>query len=267
MTLTATFLTLFPESLRSVVDASILGRAQKSGALVVEPIDLRLFSPNKHRTVDDNPCGGGAGMVVRVDVVVPAIRAAIARDVERGAERTRRVVLVEPRGKLFSQADAQRFATYDQLVLVCGRYEGIDARAEAHVDEVLSIGDYVLTGGELAALVILDATARLLPGVLGNADSAVHESHSEPLLEHRQYTRPVEFESVAVPPVLMSGNHRDIERAHRKDALVLTQKLRPDLYARHVLTKSDRKILDDTRVPILDPVRTVLPDLPPESEA
>jgi tRNA (guanine37-N1)-methyltransferase len=245
-------LTLFPDMLAGVLDASILGRARKDGHLVVDAIDMRDFSTNKHRTVDDSPAGGGAGMVLRVDVVAGAVRHVIEKN-----EARPRVILVDARGKTFTQKDARRLAREPHLAFICGRYEGVDARALRFVDEVVSLGDFVLTGGELAALVITDAVTRLLPGVLGNEASKVHESHGDDgLLEHRQYTRPVEFEGEAVPPVLLGGNHKDIERARRKDALVLSAKLRPDLVVGAKLTKQDDKLLADARVPTLEPVST-----------
>lgn len=236
-----TVLTLFPESLTSMLDASILGRARKDGKLTVDTVDMRAFSTNKHRTVDDSPAGGGAGMILRVDVVAGAL-ACVA-----GAH----TILVDARGKVFTQADAKRLAAMEHVAIVCGRYEGIDARAFDLVDEVVSLGDYVLTGGELAALAIVDATARLLPGVLGNEASSGHESHSEGLLEHRHYTRPTVFAGQAIPPVLLGGNHKDIDRARRKDALVVTASRRPDLLATAKLSKSDDKLLADASVPTL----------------
>ena len=242
-----TVLTLFPESLTSMLEASILGRARKDGKLTVDAVDMRAFSTNKHRTVDDSPAGGGAGMVLRVDVVAAAIESVA------GAH----TILVDARGKVFAQADAKRLAAMEHVAIVCGRYEGIDARAFDLVEEVVSLGDYVLTGGELAALVILDATARLLPGVLGNADSSVHESHSEGLLEHRHYTRPTAFLGRAIPPVLLGGNHKDIDRARRKDALVVTAQRRPDLLATAQLSKSDDELLADARVPTLAPHKEI----------
>lgn len=266
MSLKATFLTLFPDSLRGIVDASILGRAQKAGLLEVEAVDLRPFSPNKHRTVDETPCGGGPGMILRVDVVAAALRDTIARDdaardAGQRASRARRVVLLDARGALFTQADARRLAAYDHLVLVCGRYEGVDARVERYVDEIVSIGDYVLTGGELAALVMLDATVRLVPGVLGNDASSVDESFTQPLLEHRHYTRPVEHDGRSIPPVLLSGDHDRIARARRKDALLRTARVRPELFVMHKRTRADEKILDDARVASLDPI-----DVPPATD-
>jgi tRNA (guanine37-N1)-methyltransferase len=239
----ASIITLFPESLTSILDASILGRAQKAGHLQVDAIDMRNYSNNKHRTVDDTPAGGGAGMLVRVDVVANAIK-----DLKSPAH----VVLVDAAGKPFTQSDARRLSTKQHIAFVCGRYEGVDARSLNYVDEVLSLGDYVLTGGELAALVMLDATVRLLPGVLGNDASSVEESFSQPLLEHRHYTRPVEYEGRSIPPVLLSGNHADIAKARRKDALLRTARVRPDLFVQHKRSRADEKILDDKRVQALD---------------
>lgn len=260
-----TVLTLFPEMLGSVLEGSILGRARRDGRLVVDAVDMRDFSTNKHRTVDDSPAGGGAGMVLRVDVVHGALHHVHAASVARGEARAR-TILVDARGKVFTQADARRLAREEHIAVVCGRYEGVDARATRYVDEVLSLGDFVLTGGELAALVLVDAVARLLPGVLGNEASSEHESHGPPehgggLLEHRQYTRPVTFDGAAIPPVLLSGNHKDIDRARRKDSLVVTARHRPDLLVKARLSLADDKLLADERVPSLAPVS------PPESPA
>lgn len=252
----ATFLTILPELIEACTGASILGRAARDGLLSVETAQLRAWSHRKdkaaHHAVDDTPCGGGPGMIIRPDVAIPALADVGARDEASHPGARRRVILVEPRGAVFTQGDARRLATFDHLVFFCGRYEGTDARVDAHVDEVLSLGDFVLTGGELAALAMFDAIARLVPGVLGNADSAVGESHTEPLLEHRQYTKPIDYDGARVPAVLLSGNHRDIARARRKDSLRITERLRPDLFARHALTRDDDKLLKDDRVPSLD---------------
>jgi tRNA (guanine37-N1)-methyltransferase len=230
-----TVLTLFPESLSSMLDASILGRARAAGIVEVNAVDMRDFSTNKHRTVDDTPAGGGAGMVLRADVVKGAIESVTSRS---------RTILVDARGKPFVQADARRFARESHIAIVCGRYEGVDARAEHYVDEIVSLGDFVLTGGELAALAIVDATVRLLPGALGNEASSVHESHgAEGLLEHRQYTRPVTFDGREIPAVLMGGNHRAIERARRRDSLRLTRERRPELFVKAKLTREDDELL------------------------
>jgi tRNA (guanine37-N1)-methyltransferase len=261
----ATFVTLFPEMILPVVQTSILGRAGRAPddgtrALDVACVQLRDFSTSRHRTVDESPAGGGAGMVLRVDVVVPAVRHALTRAPDVDPARTR-VVFFDARGDVFDQRAARHYARdVDHLVLVCGRYEGFDHRALVAdygvVVDVVSLGDFVLTGGELPALVVVDAVTRLLPGVLGNAESAVHESHGDDrLLEHRQYTRPVTFEEQGIPPVLSSGNHGQIERARRKDALLLTRALRPDLFVRRCREKGLDRLLVDARVPALDPVR------------
>lgn len=254
--------TLFPELIDAVVDTSILGRAKKAGAITVHALQLRDFSTDKHRTVDDSPAGGGAGMVLKVDVVVPAVRAAIAA-VDVDAAHTR-VFFLDARGPVFAQPMARALAADVQhLVLVCGRYEGFDARCftarydKRGVDVVaglLSIGDLVLTGGELSALVVVDAVVRLLPGVLGNDSSAVLESHSvDGLLEHRHYTRPSSFEGQDIPAVLGTGNHAAIDKARAKDALLLTRALRPDLFVRRRRDKQLAKLLVDERIAALGP--------------
>ncbi len=249
-----TFLTLFPELVEPVVSTSILGRARTSGAFVPVARQLRDFSTNKHRTVDDAPAGGGAGMVIRVDVVAAGLRAILG---ENPCPRDKtRVVLPDARGRPFGQGTARAWASeVEHLIFVCGRYEGIDARALGLVDDVVSTGDIVLTGGELPALLMTDAVVRLLPGVLGNDQSALKESHGDDgLLEHRHYTRPVSFEGRSLPAVLSSGNHAAIDKARLKDALLLTRAARPDLFVRRRRHRGERKLLDDERVASLDPV-------------
>lgn len=249
-----TFLTLFPELIEPVVSTSILGRAREAGAFSPVARQLREFSTNRHRTVDDSPAGGGAGMVIRVDVVVAGLRAVLNEN--PCARDKTRVVLPDARGRPFTQQTARQWSTdVEHLVFVCGRYEGVDARALAFVDDVVSTGDIVLTGGELPALLMTDAVVRLLPGVLGNAASAQLESHGDDgLLEHRHYTRPVSFEGRALPAVLSSGNHAAIDKARHKDALLLTRAARPDLFVLRRRARGEAKLLDDTRVPSLDPV-------------
>lgn len=198
------FISLFPESTRSVISASIIGRAVQSGILKINEVQIRDFATDKHKTVDDTPCGGGPGQIMKVDVVVAALRSVIS-------DAKTRIILTDPAAKQFKQADAKRLAQYEHLVFLCGRYEGIDARIENYIDEAFSIGDYVLTGGELPALVMLDATVRHIPGVLGNPESLLQESHEADSVEYRQYTRPVEFEGHRVPEVLLSGNHEKIK--------------------------------------------------------
>ena len=217
-------LTLHPDMCVSPLASSILGRAQRQDLIDVNIHDLRAWAEGKHRQADDTPYGGGAGMVMRVDVVERGISAVS----EPGAH----VVLMDPAGKPFNQSDAQRLAEQTQLVLVCGHYEGIDARIRDHVvDEVFSIGDFVLTGGELPAMVVIDAVARLLPEVLGNPKSSKTESFSAGLLEAPQYTRPREYQGWSVPDVLLSGHHEEIQAWRDQAALALTQEVRPDLVA------------------------------------
>ena len=216
-------LTLHPELVRSPLEHSILSRAQRSGLLEAGVHDIREHGLGKHRTADDTPYGGGAGMVMRVDVVHNALKAVATPDSH--------VVLMSAAGESFNQAMAQDLAQKKHLVLICGHYEGIDARIERYVDQQICIGDYVLTGGELAALVITDAVVRLVPGVLGNAASTVDESFSQPLLEYPQYTRPREYDGVEVPDVLLSGHHAAIDRWRNEQAVARTRAVRPDLLA------------------------------------
>ncbi len=206
-------LSLFPESFESYLDASILKRAREDGKIAVKTWNIRDFAHDRHRTTDDTPYGGGAGMVMKPEPIFECVEAAIA-DGDALREKTR-VVLFSAKGKPFTQADARRFATeYERLVLICGRYEGVDERvAEYLADEELSVGAYVLTGGELPAMIVMDAVARLIPGVLGNAESIVTESHSEEgVLESPQYTKPEEYRGYRVPEVLLSGHHAEIGR-------------------------------------------------------
>jgi len=220
-----TVLTLFPEMILQAVSHSIIGRAIGNELLDIKVLDIRDFATDKHKTVDDEPYGGGAGMVMKVDVVVAAIRE--AKKASQGAK----VVLMSASGRPFNQAVAKRYASHlGGIILVCGHYEGVDERVAAHyVDEEVSVGDFVLSGGEIPALAILDATARLLPGVLGNAESLDVESHENGLLESPQYTRPQVFEGHEVPAVLLSGNHKEIKLFRTKEANEQTQKMRADI--------------------------------------
>lgn len=222
-------ITLFPEVIAPYAGASILGRAQKEGFVKITGHDLRKFSKDKHKKVDDTPYGGGAGMVMTVQPIADAVEGVrMRKKFLRSHVPTVRVVMTSASGKRFTQADAKRLVGYDQVIFICGRYEGIDHRVEmAIADESLSIGDYVLTGGELPALVMTDAMTRLIPGVLGNDETLAEESHgSEGFLEYPQYTKPVTYTKMqgkgvktdlSVPPVLLSGNHAAIA-AWRKDA-------------------------------------------------
>ena len=220
-------LTLFPRMIAAPLEESILGKAREKGLLRVQVTDIREFADGKHRVTDDVPYGGGAGMVMKPEPLVAAIEAARQRG--PGA----RVVLLSPQGPRFNQGKAQELATHGALILVCGRYEGVDERVLRWVDEELSLGDFVLTGGEIAALAFIDAIARLVPGVLGNELSAQSESFSsEGLLEGPQYTRPPEFRGLRVPEVLLSGDHEKIARWRQDQAVARTRERRPDLLTR-----------------------------------
>ncbi|MEO6950925.1 MAG: tRNA (guanosine(37)-N1)-methyltransferase TrmD [Polyangia bacterium] len=225
--------TLFPAMFDSVLAASLLGKARDKGLVVVRFTDPRDFAPGKHRSVDDSPYGGGAGMVMRAGPIVEALETIE----QRGPVHK---VLLGPAGTTLDRDHVNRLARHERLALVCGRYEGYDERVAAFVDEELSIGDYVLQGGELAAMVIIDAVARRLEGVLGNAASAQEESFESGLLEHPQYTRPPDFRGALVPDVLLSGDHAAITRWRRTQSLERTRERRPDLFEKAELDRADR---------------------------
>jgi tRNA (guanine37-N1)-methyltransferase len=232
-------LTIFPEMLHSPLEYSILKRARDAGKLEVRAVDLRDYTTDRHRQVDDAPYGGGPGMVMKPEPLFAAVEALSAEPPPPD-----RVVLLTPLGRRFEQKTAAELAEARRLVMICGRYEGIDERVHRHlVTDEISIGDYVLTGGELAALVVIDAVARLLPGVLGKEESSASETFSEPLLEYPQYTRPPEFRGWQVPGVLLSGNHQAVERWRREQSLWRTLEWRRDLFRRHELTLEDLKIM------------------------
>jgi tRNA (guanine37-N1)-methyltransferase len=239
-TLEAEILTLFPRACAGYLGESILGKAQESGLVRVRVTDIRDHAPGKHHVTDDAPYGGGAGMVMKPEPLVDAIEAARAR--LPGAT----AILTSPRGVRLDQALARRLAAHGKLILVCGRYEGVDERVTTAIDMEVSLGDFVLTGGELAALCVLDAAARLVPGVLGNEASAGAESFAEeaPLLEHPHYTRPPVFRGVPVPEVLLSGDHARIERWRRRESLRATRDRRPHLFERARLGEDDRRLID-----------------------
>ncbi|HUJ29563.1 MAG TPA: tRNA (guanosine(37)-N1)-methyltransferase TrmD [Myxococcales bacterium] len=216
-------LTLFPRMVKAPLEESILGKAQQAGLVRVTVTDIREYAEGRHRVTDDVPYGGGAGMVMKPEPLVAAIEDAKKR------EPSGRVVLLSPQGRRFTQAIAQEYAARP-LILVCGRYEGVDERVLRWIDEELSLGDFVLTGGEVAALAVVEAVARLEPGVLGNADSPRHESFGAAgLLEGPQYTRPAEFRGLKVPDVLLSGDHARIAQWRHEQALSRTRERRPDL--------------------------------------
>lgn len=232
-------LTLFPEMLRSPLEHSILKRAREAGLLDVRCTDIRDYTIGRHRQADDCPYGGGPGMVMKPEPIFAAVEALSAEPPPPD-----RVILFTPLGRRFDQSVAQELSQSERLMLVCGRYEGIDERVHRHLatDEI-SIGDFVLTGGELAALVLIDAVARLVPGVLGKDESSHSETFSEHLLEYPHYTRPPDFRGWKVPDVLLSGDHGAVERWRREQSLQRTLRHRPDLFLRHVLTEEDRKLL------------------------
>lgn len=230
-------LTLLPEACEPYVQASILGRAQKAGLIQVRFTNVRDFAHDKHRTVDDAPYGGGDGMVMMPGPLVEAIESL-------PPEPQGPVILLSPQGRVFNQEIARELAREQRLTLVCGRYEGIDERVrQLKIDQELSIGDYVISGGELAALAVVDAVSRLLPGVLGGEQSAEADSFMDGLLEHAHYTRPPEFRGMGVPEVLLSGNHAAIARWRRKESLRRTLKRRPDLVKSAELDSGDKELL------------------------
>ena len=223
----AQVITLFPDAFPGVLGESLTGKALKDGLWTLDTTDLRRFGEGKHRNVDDTPAGGGAGMVLRADVMGHAIDATTA-----GAPATRPILYLSPRGAPFTQAMARELATGPGVTLICGRFEGMDERVIEHFNiQEVSLGDFVLTGGEIAAQALIAATVRLLPGVLGNAASTEEESFSAGLLEHPQYTRPAEWQGRKIPDVLMSGNHGEIAKWRRAQSEALTKARRPDLWA------------------------------------
>ncbi len=235
-------LTIFPGMFSSPLEESIVGKARDRGLILVRVHNIRDFATDKHQITDDRPFGGGEGMVMKPEPIVRALRAIV----DNGPAARR--VLLTPQGRLFDQEIARELSRLPRLILICGRYEGVDERVAEHfADDQISIGDYVLTGGELAAMVVVDAVARLLPGALGNEGSAGADSFSEPVLEHPQYTRPQDFEGMSVPPVLLTGNHESIRRWRRGQALVRTMMRRPDLFARLSLTAEDLVLLETAR--------------------
>ncbi|HHY10878.1 MAG TPA: tRNA (guanosine(37)-N1)-methyltransferase TrmD [Firmicutes bacterium] len=234
-------LTLFPEMFAGPLDTSILARAKSQGLLSIDVRDIRDYALDKHRSVDDTPYGGGAGMVLKADVLVRAIE-----DVKGETEAP--VIYLSPQGELFNQELAQKLARAKHLILLCGHYEEIDERVrQGWVDRELSIGDYVLTGGELPAMVVVDAISRLLPGVLGDAASLKQESFQDGLLDHPHYTRPFEFRGRTVPSVLLSGHHEMIRRWRLKEALRRTWLRRPDLLEKKKLSKEEKNILAELK--------------------
>ena len=237
-----TVLTLFPEMIRQTASESIIGRAMDKGILSLNTIDIRKYARNRYGAVDDYPFGGGAGMVMQAEPIFQAYQEAV-----EGKDASKiPVILMSPAGRRFNQQIARELACYDEVIFLCGHYEGIDRRV---VDEIvtdeISIGDYVLTGGELPALVIMDAVSRMVPGVLGNDESAQEESFSGMWLEYPQYTRPRVFHDNETPEVLLSGNHEAIRKWRLREAIRLTMERRPDLIDEERMTKEEKKIYQE----------------------
>ncbi|MDP2950059.1 MAG: tRNA (guanosine(37)-N1)-methyltransferase TrmD [Chloroflexota bacterium] len=232
-------LTIFPGMFRGPFEESIVKRAVEKGLVQIFVHDIRDYASDKHRTVDDYPYGGGPGMVMKAEPLFAAVESVQGQAAEQGP-----VILLAPQGRLFDQGVAVELARHDRLILICGHYEGMDARVHEHLatDEI-SIGDYVLSGGELAAMVVVDAVVRQLPGALGSPESSADDSFSQGLLEYPQYTRPADFRGMGVPEVLLSGNHGEIARWRRQQSLLRTAQRRPDLLARADLTEDERQWL------------------------
>ncbi len=224
-------ITIFPEFFREAFDYGIIRRARAAGLVETKAHDLRQWTSDKHHVVDDRPFGGGEGMVLKAEPIFAAVQDLTGCDNREDYSAQTRVILLSPQGRVFTQELAQNLSqTASRIVLICGRYEGVDERVgEALATDEISIGDYILSGGEPAAVVVIDALVRLLPGALGNETSATNESFSQPLLDHPHYTRPTEFSGLSVPDVLIKGNHVEIARWRREAALKKTQRNRPDL--------------------------------------
>jgi tRNA (guanine37-N1)-methyltransferase len=235
-------LTLFPDAFAGPLQSSILGRALAGGVAEVRLHDVREHALDRHRVVDDYAYGGGPGMVMKPEPLAAAIET-----VRSAAESPGRTILLTPQGRLLNQAVVDELAAETRLILVCGHYEGVDERIREHfVDDEISIGDFVLSGGELAAMVLIDAVVRRLPGTLGSADSLLEESHSDGLLEYPQYTRPADFRGWQVPDILLSGNHGEIARWRRRQRIIRTAQRRPDLIEKACLSEEERRLAAET---------------------
>ncbi len=233
-------MTLFPEMIEQAMSASITGRALQAGYLTLETVNIRDFSENKHNRVDDYPYGGGAGMVMQAGPVYQCYQDIRGRIAQKNANQKPKVIYLTPQGSVFCQKMAEDYAKEEDLIFLCGHYEGIDERVlEEIVTDYVSIGDYVLTGGELPALVMMDTIARLVPGVLNNEASAETESFSEHLLEYPQYTRPSVWRGKEVPPVLLSGHHQNLQKWYREQSVIRTARRRPDLLEKADLTPEE----------------------------
>lgn len=236
-----TILSLFPEMFQGPLTTSLIGKAREKGLLNIEIVNFRDYATNKFHHVDDTPYGGGVGMLLQPQPIVDALHDKLPLD---GSVP---IILVSPQGKVFSQADANRLAQYEHIAFVCGHYEGFDERIRDYVTDEYSIGDYVLTGGELPAMVIIDCVSRFIPGVLGSAESAEDESFSDGLLEYPQYTRPAVFRDMAVPEVLLNGNHALIAKWRRERSIEATYKTRPELIDEKKLGKKEKIFLQSLK--------------------
>ena len=234
-------ITLFPSMFESPLREGIISKAQKKGLIDIRVHDLREYTEDRHRTADDTPYGGGAGMVMKVE---PIVRAIEAIRLPTGKTRT---VFLTPQGALLKQEKAKKLSTYSQVLILCGRYEGIDERVLSFIDEEISIGDFVLTGGEIAAMAVLDVVARLVPGVVGDAASVSEDTFSNSLLKYPQYTRPDNFRGLAVPEILLSGDHKKIAEWRSAESLKRTLKRRPDLIEKANLTDKEKKQLENIK--------------------
>ena len=237
------FFTLFPHFFDSPLSNVIFQRARDKGLASFQVHDIRSYTHDKHHVTDDYPYGGGAGMVMKPEPVFEAVETVLAG--RAGEDEPLAVILMTPQGRLFSQAEAQRLAGYNRLLFICGHYEGVDERIRMKlVTDEISIGDYVLAGGELPALVVADAVVRLIPGVLGSADSTREDSHAAGLLEYPQYTRPPEFRGLKVPDVLLSGHHGEVAKWRRKESLRRTLERRPEMLKRAALSPDDKRLIN-----------------------
>ena len=234
-----TILTIFPEVFGSFFKLPLVERAIKKGLVVIKVVDIKPYAGGSFRHIDDSPCGGGTGMILRFDTVMKAL--------EANSSEKSRVILLSPKGEVYSQKKARELSRQDDIVLICGHYEGVDRRVENHVDELLSIGDYVLSGGETAACVVVDSLVRLFDGVI-RAGATLDESHENILLEYPQYTKPVEYLGERVPSILLSGNHGAIEKWRHLEALKDTKRLRPDLFEKYPLSEQEKKALEASEV-------------------
>ncbi len=239
-------LTLFPEMFEGVFGSSILGKAAAKGIVELNAVNFRHYSTSKHGTVDDTPYGGGGGMVLKPDPIFAAVEDLVSFSAETAIEAPRpRIILMCPQGETFTQTKAEELSREQHLIFICGHYEGYDERIREYlVTDELSIGDYVLTGGEIPAMTVVDSVVRLLPGVLGNENSAVTDSFSTGLLEYPHYTRPAEFRGMKVPDVLLSGHHANVEKWRREQSLLRTLQRRPDLLEHAELTEAERRWLE-----------------------